>query len=86
MAEHLSLEQKVVGLSPVWSRVGVVVVIRRFRVRIPGGIVLCPVGPMVRRLTTEVLPIHLFFISKSLTREILPTQLFLSPSKSLGNG
>ncbi len=63
MAEHLSSEQKVAGSSPVWSRVCAVVVIRRFRVRIPGGIELCPVGPTVRRLTTEVLPMKNPFLS-----------------------
>ena len=50
MVEHLSSEQKVVGSSPIWSKA--CVVIRRFRVRIPGEIHR-PVGPTVRRLTTE---------------------------------
>jgi hypothetical protein len=53
MAEHLSSEQKVVGLCQkrIESHLEYVV-IRRFRVRIPGKI-YSPVGPMVRRLTTD---------------------------------
>ena len=38
MVEHLSSEQKVVGSCPIWSKLCVGVAIRRFRVRIPGGI------------------------------------------------
>ncbi len=54
MVEHLSLEQKVAGLSLVWSRtLCAAVVIRTFRVQIPGRTELSPVGPMVRHLTTE---------------------------------
>ena len=68
MVEHLSLEQKVVGSSPIQSNYCVIwIVIRRFRVRIPGEIGTVPLaqwqGAWLRKYAykVHVLKDHLHF-------------------------